>query len=246
MRRRPKGSDHRLRRRLVGGLLLGRGLFLVLRLPLAVGHAVDGFAGGIHVEVEAALVDGPRPVTGRAAEGEERLRLWGRWAEIDKNLSPNVVLLSELWQACFDAKYDMLQTVAMGAPVYDTGMLAAIRIAEVHKTMVLKKFEKYIVSYVLSGSIIRGEATPDSDVDVFIVIDDTDVKKMTRAELKDKLRAIIIGMGMEAGEMTGIPNKINIQVYILTDFWDSLREANPVIFTLIAGSSHSISPHIIK
>jgi uncharacterized protein (UPF0332 family) len=52
-------------------------------------------------------------------------------------------------------------------------------------------------------------------------------------ELKDKLRAIIIGMGIEAGDITGIKNKLNIQVYILTDFWDSLREANPIIFTLL-------------
>ena len=32
------------------------------------------------------LVDGQRLVTGRAAEGEERDRLWARWAEIDDNL----------------------------------------------------------------------------------------------------------------------------------------------------------------
>src|SRR3990167_2941982 len=56
---------------------------------------------------------------------------------------------------------------------------------------------------------------------------------MTRAELKDKLRAIIIGMGIEAGDITGVQNKLNIQIYILTDFWDSLREANPIIFTLL-------------
>jgi uncharacterized protein (UPF0332 family)/predicted nucleotidyltransferase len=121
----------------------------------------------------------------------------------------------------------------MAAPVYDKGMLAAVKIAEIHKSMVLKKFEKYIVSYVLSGSLVRGTATAKSDIDVMIIIDDTDVKKMTRAELKDKLRAIIIGMGIEAGDITGIRNKLNIQVYILTDFWDSLKEANPVIFTLL-------------
>ena len=112
-------------------------------------------------------------------------------------------------------------------------MLAAFKIAEVHKSMVIKKFEKYILSYVLAGSLTQGRATPTSDIDVWIVIDDTDVKKMTRIELKDKLRAIIIGMGMEAGELTGIKNKLNIQVYILTDFWDSLKEANPIIFTLL-------------
>jgi uncharacterized protein (UPF0332 family)/predicted nucleotidyltransferase len=153
--------------------------------------------------------------------------------EIDKNMVPDVVIYSEVWQSAFDAKYDLVQMISMAAPIYDTGMLAAIKIAELHKSMVIKKFEKYIVSYVLSGSLVRGQATKISDIDVFIVIDDTDVKKMTRAELKDKLRAIIIGMGVEAGEMTGIKNKLNIQVYILTDFWDSLKEANPVIFTLL-------------
>ena len=153
--------------------------------------------------------------------------------EIDPNLTPQTLILSELWQNCFDAKYELLQLIALSAPIHDTGMLQAIKIAEIHKTMVLKKFEKYIVSYVLAGSLVQGKATPTSDIDVWIVIDDTDVKKMTRAELKDKLRAIIIGMGIEAGELTGIKNKLNIQVYILTDFWDSLKEANPVIFTLL-------------
>ncbi len=153
--------------------------------------------------------------------------------EVDKNLVPQVVILSELWQSCYDGKYEHLQMISLSAPFFDIGMLAAIKIAEVHKTMVLKKFEKYIVSYVLAGSLVQGKATQTSDIDVWIVIDDTDVKKMTRAELKDKLRAIIIGMGIEAGELTGIRNKINIQVYILTDFWDSLREANPIIFTLL-------------
>ncbi|MBD3310576.1 hypothetical protein GF351_05135 [Candidatus Woesearchaeota archaeon] len=153
--------------------------------------------------------------------------------EIDENLIPEIVLLSELWQSCYDGKYELLQTLALSAPVHDTGMMQAIKIAEIHKSMVLKKFEKYIVSYVLAGSLVQGRATKTSDIDVWIVIDDTDVKKMTRAELKDKLRAIIIGMGIEAGEMTGIKNKLNIQVYILTDFWDSLKEANPIIFTLL-------------
>ncbi|MFC1691738.1 nucleotidyltransferase domain-containing protein [Nanoarchaeota archaeon] len=153
--------------------------------------------------------------------------------KINKHMLPQTVILSDVWQSCYDCKYDMTQMIAMAAPVYDTGMLAAIKIAEVHKTMVVKKFDKYITSYVLSGSLLRGQATKTSDIDVFLVIDDTDVKKMTRAELKDRLRAIIIGMGIEAGEMTGIRNKLNIQVYILTDFWDSLKEANPIIFTLL-------------
>ena len=157
--------------------------------------------------------------------------------ETDKNIIPQSILLTDLWLNCYDAKYELNKLISMGAPIHDTGMLAAIKIAEIHKTMVLKKFDtvafKELHQYVLAGSLVQGRATPTSDIDVWIVIDDTDVKKMTRLELKDKLRAIIIGMGIEAGEMTGIKNKLNIQVYILTDFWESLKDANPIIFTLL-------------
>ena len=153
--------------------------------------------------------------------------------EVDKDITPQCALLTDIWQNCYDAKYDLNRLISMSAPLHDAGMLAAIKIAEIHKSMVIKKFEKYILSYVLAGSLTQGKATPTSDIDVWIVIDDTDVKKMSRIELKDKLRAIIIGMGAEAGEMTGIKNKLNIQVYILTDFWESLKEANPIIFTLL-------------
>ncbi len=153
--------------------------------------------------------------------------------EADKDIAAQCALLTDVWQSCYDAKYDLNQLISVSVPIYDTGMLAAIKIAEIHKSMVVKKFEKYILSYVLAGSLTQGKATPTSDIDVWIVIDDTDVKKMSRAELKDKLRAIIIGMGAEAGDMTGIKNKLNIQVYILTDFWESLKEANPIIFTLL-------------
>ncbi|MBD3318383.1 hypothetical protein GF342_00570 [Candidatus Woesearchaeota archaeon] len=153
--------------------------------------------------------------------------------DLDPRIYPEIMLLSSLWQNCYDGKYDLLQLVATSQVFYDTGMLAAIRIAELHKNMVLQKFEKYIVSYVLAGSLVQGKATAESDIDVFVVIDDTDVKKMTRAELKDKLRSIIIGLGLDAGDRTGIRNKLNIQPYLLSDFWESLKEAHPVIFTFL-------------
>jgi deazaflavin-dependent oxidoreductase (nitroreductase family) len=39
-----------------------------------------------HPDARVELADGPRLVTGRAARGEERDRLWARWREIDKHL----------------------------------------------------------------------------------------------------------------------------------------------------------------
>ena len=121
----------------------------------------------------------------------------------------------------------------MSAPVYDPkDMLGAIKIAEVHKTMVLKKFDRYIMSYVAAGSLFRGDKK-SNDIDVFVIVDDTDVKRMSRYELKEKLRSIIITQGYEAKDLTGVNKDFHVQTYILTDFWDSVKDAHPVMFTFL-------------
>ena len=56
---------------------------------------------------------------------------------------------------------------------------------------------------------------------------------MTAQELKSKLSAIIIGMAGEACMAAGVKNTLNVQVYILTNMWNSIREAHPVIFTFL-------------
>src|SRR3989338_327042 len=152
---------------------------------------------------------------------------------VDPKIKVQVLLLDELKENCFDGKYELLQMIAMGATIYDPkDFLAAIRISEIHKSMVLKKFDKYIVSYVAAGSLFRGDKK-SNDIDVYVVVDDTDVKRMSRFELKDKLRAIIIGQGSEASRVTGVNKQFHVQTYILTDFWESVKDANPVIFTFL-------------
>lgn len=152
--------------------------------------------------------------------------------DIDSNIKPEVMLNFELIESCYDSKYEILRDLSESTIFYDpSDMLAAIKIAEVHKSMAIKKFEKYIVSYVAAGSLFRGEKS--NDIDVYIVVDDTDVKKMSRFELKDKLRAIIISMGLQAKQITGVQKEFHIQVYILTDFWESVKDASPVIFTFL-------------
>ncbi len=153
--------------------------------------------------------------------------------ETDKDFKPQIMLMDELRESCFDAKYEVLQLIAFSAPFYDPrDVLKAIKVSEIHKQMVLKKFEKYVVSYVAVGSLFRGDGR-GNDIDVAVVIDDTDVKKMSRFELRDKLGAIIRTMGYDASDMTKVTKSFHIQVYILTDFWESVKEANPVIFTFL-------------
>jgi len=168
---------------------------------------------------------------------KQKIEIEKKLKELASKRLPDVdvaaVLLDEIWDMCFKGKYDILNLIAVGVPIYDGGWVGALRLVEIHKMMVLKKFEKYVVCYVLAGSMVRGDATPESDVDTFVVIDDTDVTRMTAAELRAKLRAIIWGMGAEAGDAAGVRNKLNTQIYILTEMWDSIKSANPVIFTFL-------------
>ncbi|HIH13710.1 MAG TPA: hypothetical protein HA224_00470 [Nanoarchaeota archaeon] len=143
------------------------------------------------------------------------------------------VLLDEIWDMCFKGKYDILNLLTMGVILYDTGMVGALKASEIHKRMVLQKFEKYVVTYAIGGSLVKGRATKESDIDTFVVIDDTDVTRMTGAELISKLRAIILGMASESGFAAGVGNKMNVQIYVLTDMWNNIKTANPVIFTLL-------------
>jgi len=152
--------------------------------------------------------------------------------EIDPNFKPQVMLISELKEACYDAKHDIVFMIATSAVFFDRGLMSALKVSELHKSMVVRKFEKYVMSYIAVGSLFRGDAAPN-DIDVAIIIDDTDVKKMSRLELRDKLRAIIINMGYEAGQITGVKADFHIQTYILTDFWENVKDANPVIFTML-------------
>ncbi|MEK6940451.1 MAG: hypothetical protein AABW49_00945 [Nanoarchaeota archaeon] len=152
--------------------------------------------------------------------------------DINGKLFPQTMLLSELKEACFDGKFDLLQMIGWSALLYDKGMLGAIKVSEIHKGMSIRRFERYVLSYVAAGSLFRGDANPH-DIDVFVVIDDTDVKRMSRFELKEKLRSIILTMGAEASAIAGVKAQFHVQTYILTDFWELIKEANPVIYTFL-------------
>lgn len=152
---------------------------------------------------------------------------------IDSNIWVHLMTPVDMWNLCLDSKFEVAEALAMSYPILDKGILGGIRVAQIHKSLVLKKFEKYVTSYVFAGSLARGEAKPTSDVDIFVVIDDTDVKRMPRLELKEKLRAIIFQYIQEATALAGVKNILNVQTYLLTEFWEAVKDAQPVMFTFI-------------
>ena len=152
---------------------------------------------------------------------------------IDDNFLIKVKLIFEIKEDCFDARSEYLQLISLSAIFYDpVEFLAAIKVSEIHKNMVIKKFDKYIFSYIAAGSLFRGDQK-SNDIDVYIIVDDTDVKRMSRYELKERLRGIILSYGAEASRIAGVKKQFHVQTYILTDFWEAVKDANPVMFTFI-------------
>ena len=141
----------------------------------------------------------------------------------------------DIWEICLDSKFELTGAIAMSFPLYDKdGILGALRASEIHKSLVLQKFEKYVVSYVIYGSFIsQGKMSPTAEIDVGIIINDTDVKRMSRVELRERLRGIIYQHVAEALAIAGVKNTLHVQTWLLTEFWEAVKDAHPVMFTFI-------------
>ncbi len=159
-------------------------------------------------------------------ETKENIWLHVKTAEVD------------LWNYGLDSKFEFYDALSSAFPVYDDGFLGALRMANIHKALVLNWLNvgrvHYVATYAIGGSLARGNPDKTSDVDTFVIIDDTDVKRMSRIELLEKLRGKIVNEFVrEATTLAGTKNILNVQVYLLTDFWQSVKDAQPIMFTFI-------------
>ncbi len=144
----------------------------------------------------------------------------------------------DVWNYGLDSKFEFIDAIGASFPLYDDGFLGSLRVASIHKNLTLNWLntgrQQYVASYVIGGSVVRGTAGKTSDVDTFVIIDDTDVKRMSRVELLEKLRRrITYDFIKEATALAGVKNILNVQVWLLTDFWQRVKDAEPVAFTFI-------------
>ena len=166
--------------------------------------------------------------------GQIRIEAIETAKKINEKFWVHIMTPVDFWNLGLDSKFEVMEAIAMSYPIMDKAFLSHIRVAQIHKSLVLKKFEKYVTSYVIGGSLTTGTTKKDSDVDVFVIIDDTDVKRMPRLELKEKLRGIIYSYIPEAEGIAGVnKNTLNVQIYLMTDFWEAVKDAHPVMFTFI-------------
>jgi predicted nucleotidyltransferase/uncharacterized protein (UPF0332 family) len=91
---------------------------------------------------------------------------------------------------------------------------------------VLEKYGKYIKCIVTMGSVAREEFKPKSDIDVFLVIDDTSFE--ITPELHEKIDEDLEKIAEK------ISDKLSVQPsYTLTEFWDYARVCHPIVYNFI-------------
>lgn len=91
---------------------------------------------------------------------------------------------------------------------------------------VLKKYGPLIRSIVLFGSTARGQWKEESDIDVFLIIDDT--RNKISPSLKEKMEEDFDVIAKK------LSSKLSVQQpYLLTEFWNMVRIGHPIVFNFI-------------
>lgn len=102
------------------------------------------------------------------------------------------------------------------------------KIAQKFTAKLIEKFKRTVKAVVVYGSTARGEAKKDSDIDIFVILDDTKIEKEVPAEIKDRIWNEILAIAKDTSDL------ISIQAFMfLTEFWESLRVAEPVTLAIL-------------
>ena len=153
--------------------------------------------------------------------------------DVDNDLNTETVLISEIWNNCLYGQYEVLDALKGTAIVYDRSFLKAIKFTLSHKQLALNKFENYIISYILHGDVANGTSTEISEINIGVIIDDSDVKRIGESELKEKIDLILSKFSLEIKELMNIENRVSIKTFLLSNLWERLKEGDSEITKLI-------------
>jgi len=91
---------------------------------------------------------------------------------------------------------------------------------------VLKKYGPLVRSIVLFGSTARKEFKGESDIDVFVIVDDT--RQRISPAMRDKIEDDLEIIAKKQTKLLSVQ-----QPYMLTEFWRLVREGHPIVFNFI-------------
>lgn len=108
----------------------------------------------------------------------------------------------------------------------ELGSKERIEILKKFTKALLKKYGSIVRSVVLFGSTARNEWKGASDIDVFIIVDDT--RQKISPMLKEKMELDFDQIARKTSKQLSVQ-----QPYLLTEFWNMVRLGHPIVFNFI-------------
>lgn len=103
-----------------------------------------------------------------------------------------------------------------------------LKIAEEFKKKVLEKFGDFIKTIIIWGSVVRGDVSAKSDVDIYIIFDDTKYSLKDFNKVRDRIDEDLYEIAKK------VDKRIHIQPIIaLTEFIDGLRHSHPLFINIV-------------
>lgn len=102
---------------------------------------------------------------------------------------------------------------------------AKIKVAERFSNAARQKLGSMVKGVAVIGSIARGDFKPGSDIDVLVVIDDT--QRDVPEELKEKLLAMLNDIGKK------IDKKMQIQIHTLTEIFQFAKDGDNIVYNFL-------------
>ena len=96
------------------------------------------------------------------------------------------------------------------------------------KDKLIGMFKGYIKTVVVWGSITRGDFTGKSDVDIYVIFDDTKMPLKKFEEIREKVDRDVTKLA------NATDPRLHLQpVIALTEFWDGIRACHPLFYNIV-------------
>ncbi|NOR85189.1 hypothetical protein GQ473_03660, partial [archaeon] len=98
------------------------------------------------------------------------------------------------------------------------------------------KFKKSVKSVIVYGSTAKGTHKETSDIDVFVIMDDTKVDGNIPQEVKDRIWNEMLALAKQTNTSYKLKEGqgITLQAFMfLTEFWENIRVAEPVLVAIL-------------
>ncbi|RLG14071.1 MAG: hypothetical protein DRN71_03700 [Candidatus Nanohalarchaeota archaeon] len=102
------------------------------------------------------------------------------------------------------------------------------KIAHKFTKKLIEKFKRSVKAVVVYGSTATGKHKKTSDIDIFVIMDDTKIEQEIPQEVKDRIWNEMLKIAKDTDK------NITLQAFMfITEFWENLRTAEPVLIAIL-------------